>query len=104
MINLTVALLREVSTVVELASHSGSLAMPIPKSVAQVRALLTIRIQRGDPGYQSGDKLPTHEELAAQLPSSRASVARAIALLKDDGLLVGIRGSGVYVAERPTDG
>lgn len=75
--------------------------MPIPKSVAQVRALLTERIRRREPGYQPGDRLPTHEELAEQLPSSRASVARAIALLKDDGLVVGVRGSGVYVAEDP---
>lgn len=76
--------------------------MPIPKSVAQVRALLTDRIERGDPGYRPGDKLPTHEELAAELPSSRTSVARAISELKKDGLVVGLRGSGVYVAERST--
>jgi DNA-binding GntR family transcriptional regulator len=76
--------------------------MPIPKSVAEVRALLADRIRRGDPGYQPGDKLPTHEALARELPSSRTSVARAVALLKDDGLVVGLRGSGVYVADRST--
>lgn len=86
---------------VELASHSGSLAVPIPQTVAQVRAQLADRIRRKAPGYRPGDKLPTHEALAAQLPSSRASVARAIALLKRDGLVVGVRGSGVYVAEQP---
>lgn len=73
--------------------------MPIPLSVAQVRELLTDRIRRRVAGYRPGEKLPTHEQLAEQLPSSRASVARAIALLKEDGLLVGVRGSGVYVAE-----
>jgi len=100
MINCVVTLLREVSMVVQLTGHSGSPVVPIPKSVAQVRDLIAARIERGDPGYKPGEKLPTHEALAAALPSSRTSVARAIALLKDDGLLVGVRGSGVYVAER----
>lgn len=103
MINLNVTLLSEVSMVVELASHSGSLAMPIPKSRAQVLAVLTDRIQRGESGYQPGDKLPTHEALAKELPSSRATVARAISDMQEAGLLVGVRGSGVYVAERNHD-
>jgi len=88
---------------VELVSHSGSLAMPIPKSVAQVRALLTDRIERGLPGYRPGDKLPSYDELVEQLPASRATVYRAIKLLKNDGLLVSLRGSGVWVPDGSTD-
>jgi DNA-binding GntR family transcriptional regulator len=89
---------------VELVSHSGSLAMPIPKSVAQVRALLANRIINGLPGYRPGDKLPSYDVLVEQLPAARATVYRAIKLLKDDGLVVGLRGGGVWVAERTTDG
>lgn len=88
---------------VQLVSHSGSLAMPIPKSVAQVRALLTDRISRGATGYKPGDKLPSYDELVEQLPASRATVYRAIKLLKDDGLLVSLRGSGVWVPDGSTD-
>jgi GntR family transcriptional regulator len=77
--------------------------MPIPKSVAQVRALLTDRIERGLPGYRPGDKLPSYDELVEQLPASRATVYRAIKLLKNDGLLVSLRGSGVWVPDGSTD-
>lgn len=101
MIDSTMALLRKVSMMVELAGHSGSPVMSIPLTVVQVRDELTRRIHRRDAGYRPGDRLPTHEQLAAELPSSRASVARAIALLRAEGILVGVRGSGVYVAEGP---
>jgi len=74
--------------------------MSIRKSTAQVRALLTERIERGDPGYLPGDQLPTYDELVKQLPATRATVGRAIKELRDAGILVGMRGGGVWVAER----
>jgi DNA-binding GntR family transcriptional regulator len=74
--------------------------MPIPKSVAQVVALLTDRITSKKPGYKPGDKLPTYEQLMDELPASRATLGRAIRELKNSGLLVGMRGGGVWVAER----
>lgn len=73
--------------------------MPIRKSAAQVRALLTERIARGDEGYRPGDQLPTYDELVQELPASRATVWRAIKDLRDEGVLVGLRGGGVWVAE-----
>lgn len=85
---------------VKWVSHARSLTMAIPKSAAQVVALLTERINRGEPGYQPGDKLPTYEQLMDELPASRATLGRAIRQLKDSGLLVGMRGGGIWVAER----
>ena len=57
MINRVMALLEEVSMVMELTGHSGSPVMPIPKSVAQVRALFTDRIERGVGGGRAGGHL-----------------------------------------------
>lgn len=84
---------------VELVGHARSHHMPIRKSAAQVRALLTERIARGDEGYRPGDQLPTYDELVQELPASRATVWRAIKDLRDEGVLVGLRGGGVWVAE-----
>lgn len=77
--------------------------MPIRKSAAQVRALLTERIARGDDGYRPGDQLPTYDQLVEELPATRATVWRAIKSLRDEGILVGMRGGGVWVADGSTE-
>lgn len=78
--------------------------MPIPKTVDQIVDIISARIRRGEPGYQPSDRLPTYRQLAAELETPVASVNRAIRRLRDAGILVGIRGGAVYVAERTTDG
>jgi len=87
----------------ESVGHARSNRMPIRKSAVQVRALLTERIEKREPGYQPGEQIPTYDQLALDLPASRATVWRAIKELRNEGVLVGLRGGGVYVAERSSD-
>lgn len=77
--------------------------MTARKGAAQVRALLTERIARGDEGYRPGDQLPTYDQLAEALPASRATVWRAIKELRDEGVLESLRGGGVWVAGESAD-
>lgn len=76
--------------------------MPIPKTVEQIVEIITSRIAKGVDGYKPGDRLPTYPQLAEELPASVATVGRAIRELREAGLLVGVRGEGVWVAERRT--
>jgi DNA-binding GntR family transcriptional regulator len=46
-----------------------------------------------------GDRLPSMAELAAQYEVSVTTVKRALSLLKDRGVVVGVPGLGTYVAE-----
>lgn len=75
--------------------------VPIPKTVAQTVEIITERIRHGGVGYQPGDRLPTYEELAASIPTSIATLGRAMVRLRAAGLVVGVRGEGTWVAERP---
>lgn len=78
--------------------------MPIPKTVAQTVDIISERIQHGGPGYRPGDRLPNYAELAASIPTSKATLGRAMRLLREAGLVVGVRGEGTWVAEDGTDG
>src|SRR3954454_22725811 len=49
-----------------------------------------------------GDRLPTEQELTAEMGVSRTVVREAVAALRADGLVVTRRGSGAYVADNPT--
>jgi DNA-binding GntR family transcriptional regulator len=91
-------------TVVEWEGHARSPSMPIPKTAAQIVELIRDRIRTGV--YRPGERLPTYPELAAdpEIKSSTATVGRAIRELREAGDLVGVRGEGVWVAERTTDG
>jgi GntR family transcriptional regulator len=51
----------------------------------QVEAALRARIQAGE--WASGDQLPSTAALAEQYAVSRASVAKAVRRLADDGLV-----------------
>lgn len=73
--------------------------MPRHQSVAEVRATIIARIAAREPGWQPGDKIPTHDELVELLPASKSTITRAVRSLKADGILEGLRGGGVYVAE-----
>ena len=52
-------------------------------------------IQNGT--YESGQKLPSENELVAQTGYSRQTIRQAMALLESEGLTERIRGSGTYV-------
>lgn len=73
--------------------------MPIPITVDQLVDNLTALIERGEPGYRPGDKLPTYAQLADQYQTSAPTVARAMRRLRLAGLIVGVSGQGTYVSE-----
>ncbi|RQX05483.1 GntR family transcriptional regulator [Micromonospora arida] len=69
----------------------------IPHTAAQIEADLARRI--GQREFAPGARLPSYAALSAEYGSARRTVARAIDALKARGLVVGVVGSGVYVAE-----
>jgi GntR family transcriptional regulator len=69
---------------------------PVPLTYRQVADDLASRIQRGE--YKSGDPIPSYRELADLYSVSVSTASRAVALLRDRGVVVGHPGRGVYVA------
>jgi GntR family transcriptional regulator len=72
----------------------------IPLSYAGIAADITARINSGE--YQPGEKLPSYAQLSELYSVSFSTAARAVALLRERGLVVGAPGRGVYVKE-PAD-
>ena len=52
-------------------------------------------------GYPRGSRLPTEATLAGSFGANRHTVRRAIALLRDEGLVNPRQGSGVFVTGQP---
>ncbi|MBL3569711.1 phosphonate metabolism transcriptional regulator PhnF [Rhodovulum sulfidophilum] len=63
----------------------------------------TLRDEIAAGRYRPGDKLPTEADLARRFGVNRHTVRRALADLAEARLVHARRGSGVYVAARPTD-
>lgn len=73
---------------------------PIRKNAGQPawRQLADIlRRQILDGEYQPGEPIPSERQLQEQYQLSRGPVRRAIALLRDEGLVVTVAGSGTFV-------
>lgn len=68
------------------------------KSIAEI---LTGELQAGQ--YACGDRLPSEALLAQRFCVNRHTVRRALADLRDAGLVRSRRGAGVFVAGRPTE-
>jgi GntR family phosphonate transport system transcriptional regulator len=66
-----------------------------------IAGTLTSEIRGGH--YRPGDKLPTEAALAARFGVNRHTVRHALASLAEAGLVHARRGSGVFVAARPTE-
>lgn len=77
--------------------------MPIPPTREEIAADIKAKIVAGETGYQSGDQLPTQDVLADRYEVHRVTVSRAIALLREEKLVVSRGRRGVYVAERSTE-
>jgi GntR family transcriptional regulator len=71
--------------------------VPIPMGHRQLADDLQARIRRGE--YAPGSQLPTYRELAELYSVSTHTASRAIGLLIDRGLVVGVQGRGTFVAE-----
>jgi GntR family phosphonate transport system transcriptional regulator len=72
--------------------------IPIWQSIATT---LSDEIAAGH--YGLGDKLPTEASLSARFGVNRHTVRRALGDLNERGLVHSRRGSGVFVAAKPTD-
>lgn len=62
----------------------------------------TIREEIADGVHPVGSKLPTEDELTKEYKVSRQTVRQALALLKNEGYIEKLRGSGSVVKERNT--
>ncbi|WP_262281695.1 winged helix-turn-helix domain-containing protein [Micromonospora sp. MA102] len=71
---------------------------PIPLSYTDIAGDIAERIKSGE--YEPGAKLPSYSQLADLYSVSFSTAARAIALLRDRGIVVGAPGRGVFVADR----
>ncbi|MFG1776552.1 GntR family transcriptional regulator [Micromonospora sp. NPDC049051] len=52
-----------------------------------------------DGAYPAGSQLPSGRALAAEYDVSQSTISRAVARLREQGVLVGRPGRGVFVAE-----
>ncbi|MFG3554392.1 winged helix-turn-helix domain-containing protein [Micromonospora sp. NPDC047557] len=72
--------------------------MPIPTSgYREVAEDLAARIRSGE--YAPGERLPTYNELSDIYNVSVTTVQRAVIVLQTRGLVVGLQGRGLWVAE-----
>jgi GntR family transcriptional regulator len=77
-----------------------NLHMPIPTGgYREVAEDLAARIANGE--YAPGERLPTYNELSALYDVSVTTVQRAVIVLQTRGLVVGLQGRGLWVAEKP---
>ncbi|MET7706574.1 winged helix-turn-helix domain-containing protein [Micromonospora sp. NPDC005413] len=70
----------------------------IPLSYVDIAADIAARIKTGE--YEPGAKLPSYTQLGDLYSVSFSTAARAVALLRDRGIVVGAPGRGVYVKEQ----
>src|SRR5262245_45283207 len=71
-----------------------------PRSPArQIADHLRTAIDQGE--LRPGDKLPSARDLVERYKTSVQTAQQAINQLKVDGLVTGIKGSGIYVRTRP---
>jgi DNA-binding GntR family transcriptional regulator len=49
--------------------------------------------------YQTGDKLPSENDLSQMLDVSRGTLRQALLLLKENGYIYNVKGSGSYIAD-----
>lgn len=65
----------------------------------QVADDIRLKIERGE--WSSGHKLPSFDELAKTYGCSLAVVRKAVDLLKQQGLIITMQGTGTFVRSRP---
>ena len=70
-----------------------------PPRYAQLVTAIQDRVDSG--GYAPGALMPTEAQLAAEFDVSRATVVRALQLLKADGWIESRQGRGTFVRGRP---
>jgi GntR family transcriptional regulator len=81
-----------------MAVQTWETPMPAKAKWAQIADGIRAQIESGD--LAPGDKLPSTSELCRQNGVSAIVVRQAINALKIEGLVEGVGGVGVFVAER----
>lgn len=71
--------------------------MPIPPTMDELLDDLLRKIKDGR--YPPGSQLPSGRDLADVYDVSQSTISRAVARLREQGVLVGRPGRGVFVAE-----
>lgn len=71
--------------------------MPIPMSATEIADDLAERIELGE--YAPGEQLPTYRELARLYNVGETTITTVILMLKQRGVVVGVRGRGTFVPE-----
>jgi GntR family transcriptional regulator len=69
---------------------------PVPP-YRQLAAIIRGRIESGE--LAAGSRLPSIMALAGEYGVAQITVQKALTLLKDEGLVVGVAGYGTFVAE-----
>ncbi|MET7968594.1 winged helix-turn-helix domain-containing protein [Micromonospora sp. NPDC005305] len=73
--------------------------MPIPPTMNELIEDLLRRIKEGE--FQPGSQIPSTQQLSDHYDVSVSTIHRAVATLRERGVLVGRPGRGVFVAESP---
>ncbi|MEU5994829.1 GntR family transcriptional regulator [Spirillospora sp. NPDC047418] len=70
---------------------------PVPK-YAQLAGVLRQRIESG--ALAPGDPIPSETALEAEFDLARGTIRKAVAMLREEGVIVTTRGKGSYVADQ----
>jgi len=81
---------------VQFMQLSGDASLPLYQ---QIKNAITAKIHNG--GWQPGQKIPSENQLAADLGVSRMTINRPLRELTGEGLLKRVHGLGTFVAEPP---
>jgi DNA-binding GntR family transcriptional regulator len=65
----------------------------------QIVDYVTARIEAGD--WEPGHRLPSERDMADRWGVAYLTIRRAMAVLRDKGLIVSVQGRGTYVKARP---
>ncbi|GAA1794283.1 hypothetical protein GCM10009735_27840 [Actinomadura chokoriensis] len=70
---------------------------PVPK-YAQLASILRRRIESG--ALAPGDPIPSETALEGEFGLARGTIRKAVAMLREEGVIVTTRGKGSYVADQ----
>jgi GntR family transcriptional regulator len=91
--------LKRIGSAGRMGVPNGDPHVPIPTTgYREVANDLQARINSGE--YPPGTQIPSYAQLAVLYTVSVTTVQRAILVLQAQGVLVGVQGRGVYVAEQ----
>lgn len=64
----------------------------------QIAAWLTERIESGE--FRPGQRIPSETDITGETGVARTTARRAVAFLREQGIVTTVAGRGTYVAER----